>query len=94
MSETTDPLRNGDDLPTHPSSTTALKITKYGNVYDDGDGTPLRAGVLRESEIQMLMDGNQMALRHLYLYAVRDKKIYHTRDLVSIEVECEPDGDV
>ena len=92
MSETTEPLRNGDDLPTHPSSTTALKIIKYGNVYDDGNGTPLRAGGLKENEIQMLMQGNQMALKHLYLYALRNKKIYHTRDLVVIEVEC--DGDV
>ena len=92
MSEVTEPLRNGDDLPTHPSSTTALKITKYGDVYDDGNGTPLRAGGLKENEIQMLMQGNQMALKHLYLYALRNKKIYHTRDLVVIEVEC--DGDV
>jgi len=85
----TEPLVNGADLPTHPSSSTSLKIVKYGNVYDDGDGTPLRRGALHESEIQMLMNGNQMALRHLYLYTIRGKKIYHTRNLVTIDVECD-----
>lgn len=89
MSETTEPLRNGDPLPEHPDSTTALKITKFGDVYDDGDGTPLVSGRLRESEVQMLMSGNQMALRHLYFYAIRNKKIYHTRSLVTIDCECE-----
>lgn len=92
--ETTEPLANGAELPTHPELTTALKIIKYGDVYDDGDGTPLRAGVLREGEIRMLMDGNQMALKHLYLYAIRNKRIFHTRDLVTVDCECIEDGDV
>jgi hypothetical protein len=86
--ETTEPLKNGADLPDHPASTTSLKIIEYGNVYDDGDGTPLQQGKLREAEVQNLMHGDQMALRHLYLYAIRNKKIYHTRNLVTIDCEC------
>lgn len=86
--EFTDPLRNGDELPDHPSSTTALKIVKYGDVWDDQDGTRLKVG-LHENELRMLMNGEQMALQHLYLYAFRNNRIYHTRNLVTVDVECE-----
>ncbi len=88
MSETTEPLKNGASLPSHPASTTSLKITKFGNVYDDQDGTPLKAGMLRESDISNLMIGDQMALKHLYLYAIRNNRIVHTRGLVVIDCEC------
>jgi hypothetical protein len=86
--ETTEPLKNGATLPDHPASTTSLKITKFGAVYDDGDGTPLRQGGLRESEIQNLMHGNQMALQHLYLFVFRNGRIFHTRRLVTVDCEC------
>lgn len=85
--ETTEPLPNGAELPEHPASTTALKIIEYGKVWDDGDGRPLASGRLHESQVRMLMNGDQMALQHLYLYAIRDKKIYHTRQLVTIDVK-------
>lgn len=87
--QTTEALRNGDSLPKHPSSTTALKIVRYGDVWDDQDGTKLTAG-LHENEVQTLMNGNQMALRHLYRYAIRNDRIFHTRGLVTIDVDCEP----
>jgi hypothetical protein len=85
--DTTEPLPNGATLPEHPASTTALKIIEYGKVYDDGDGRPLLAGKLHESDVRMLMSGHNGALGHLYLYAIRDKKIYHTRRLVTIDVK-------
>lgn len=88
IDETTAPLPNGSPLPTHPASTTALKVIEYGKVWDDGDGRPLQRGQLHESQIRMLMNGEQMALQHLYLYAIRDKKILHTRRLVTIDVKC------
>lgn len=87
--EFTEPLKNGDLLPKHPSSTTALKIVRYGDVWDDQDGTKLTAG-LHENEVRTLMNGDQMALRHLYRYAIRNDKIFHTRSLVVIDCDCEP----
>lgn len=86
LDDQTEPLPNGASLPEHPANTTALKIVEYGKVFDDGDGTPLKGG-LHESEVKMLMAGNQMSLRHLYCYAIRDKKIYHTRRLVTVDVK-------
>lgn len=86
--EYTEPLANGDELPKHPSSTTALKIVKYGNVWDEQDGTRLKVG-LHNNELKMLMSGEQGALQHLYLYAFRNDRIYHTRRTVTIDVECE-----
>jgi hypothetical protein len=88
IEETTEPLPNGAALPDHPANTTALKVVEYGKVWDDGDGRPLQSGRLGENEIRMLMLGNQMALQHLYCYAIRDKKIYHTRRLVTVDVKC------
>lgn len=84
--DVTGPLPNGADLPDHPANTTGLQIVSYGKVWDDGDGRPLTAG-LHEAQVKMLMLGRQMALQHLYLYAIRDKKIYHTRNLVTIDVK-------
>lgn len=84
--ETTEPLPNGAELPDHPANTTALQIVSFGKVWDDGDGRPLTAG-LHESQVRMLQMGHQMALQHLYLYAIRDRKIYHTRNLVTIDVK-------
>lgn len=87
--EYTEPLANGAELPTHPSSTTALKIVKFGSVRDDSDGTPLKIG-LEANELSMLMAGEQGALTHLYLYAIKNNRIFHTRDLVIIDVEVTP----
>jgi hypothetical protein len=90
IEETTEPLPNGSPLPDHPSSTTALRIVEYGDVYDEADGRPLKAGRLHESAIRMLMDGNVGGLGHLYFYAIRNRKIYHTRKLVTIDCKCTP----
>ena len=90
IEEITEPLANGAPLPDHPANTTALKIIEYGKVFDDGDGRPLQTGKLHENEIRMLMTGQQMALNHLYLYVIRDRRIFHTRGLVTIDVQCVP----
>lgn len=87
MAEVTSPLRNGDAVPTHPSTTTARRITKHLRVIDATDGTKLRGG-LHRSELQGLMAGNQQGLSHLYHYAIIGDRIYHTRPSVTIEVEC------
>ncbi len=88
IAATTEPLANGAALPDYPSSTTSLKIIKYGKVYDAEDGRPLTPGTLHNSAVSMLM-GNQIGgLGHLYCFAIRDKKIYHTRKKVVIDVEC------
>lgn len=88
VEETTEPLKNGEALPSHPANTTALRITEFGKVFDDGDGRPLETGKLHENEIRMLQSGQVGGLGHLYLYAIRDKKIFHTRSLVTIDVIC------
>ena len=87
--EITEPLPNGATLPSHPASTTALRVIRYGSVWDDSDGKPLKVG-LHENELRMLMNGEQMALGHLYLYCIRGDKIFHTRPLVVVDVECAP----
>lgn len=84
----TDPLRNGVRLPDHPATTTALKVTRYGEVYDAKDHHPLTAG-LHANEIRTLMGGGNPALAHLYRYAIRDGRIYHTRSRVVIAVDTE-----
>src|SRR6267142_1506448 len=86
--DVTEPLRNGDPLPSHPALTTSKKIIEYGEVSDDANGTILYGG-LHNNEIAMLMNGNQMALSHLYRYAIRNKHIYHTRPLAIIAVRTE-----
>lgn len=91
MISTTEPLRNGARLPTHPATTTALRITAYGEVRDAKDGHPLTAG-LHNNEIRTLMGGGNPALAHLYRYAIRDGHIYHTRSRVTIDCECEEVG--
>ena len=83
----TEPLRNGSQLPEHPSLTTGKKVVEYGRVWDDADGQVLLSG-LHENEVRMLMSGNQMSLKHLYRFAIRDRRIYHTRNLVCIDVKC------
>ena len=83
--DVTAPLKNGDRLPDHPANTTALKIVKFGKVYDSEDGVELGGG-LHASELACLMDGNQMALEHLYRFAIRSGKIFHTR--ASVVIEC------
>lgn len=85
----TAPLKNCDPLPDHPADTTGLKIVYYGTVRDASDGTKLRAGIHR-NELKMLMEGNQMALTHLYAYVILNKHIYHFRKAVVIEVKCVP----
>jgi len=82
----TQPLRSGDLLPDHPDHTTALKVTTYGKVFDDADGKELTAG-LHRNEIDVLQRGSRI-LSHLYRFAVVNNHIFHTRNLVTIEVEC------
>lgn len=89
----TEPLKNGDPLPEHPADTTALKIVSYGTVRDASDGTTLRAGIHR-NELKMLMEGNKMALAHLYAYVILNRHIYTFREAVVIEVKCEPNEPV
>lgn len=86
--ETTEPLPNGAELPTHPALTNARRIIAYGRVWDDADGITLLGG-LHANEVRMLMSGQQMNLKHLYRYAIRNRRIYHTRNLVCIDVRCE-----
>ena len=90
--DVTAPLKNGDRLPDHPANTTALKIVKFGKVYDSEDGVELGGG-LHASELACLMDGNQMALGHTYYFTVRNGKIYHTRASVVIACFTEPIDD-
>ena len=85
--EQTEALINGADLPDHPAHTTALKVTEYLTVRDAEDGTTLRRG-LHENEIRVLALGQQMALGHLYRYTIRNRKVFHTRKAVIIDVEC------
>lgn len=82
----TEPLRNGDSLPSHPDDTTAKRITAYGFVYDADDGTQLTAG-LHRNELSRLQCRDQMALTHLYRYCIIDKKIFHTRN--SVIIHCQ-----
>lgn len=84
----TEPLQNGDPLPSHPHDTTARKIVSYGFVFDAEDNTQLTAG-LHRNEISMLMSG-QRILDHAYRYAILDRKIFHTRSRVTIRVKTEP----
>ncbi len=83
---TTEPLRNGARLPDHPNHTTALTVTRYGRVFDDSDGRELTAG-LHRNEVAGLMSGER-SLSHLYRYVIQSGYIYHTRPLVTIEVDC------
>lgn len=93
MTETTEPLRNGAKLPTHPADTTARKIIKYGEVRDAHTGITCGGG-LHRSEIQMLRSGEKGGLAHLFRYAIVQegavRKIYHTRSRVVVEVETVP----
>src|SRR5882672_1533569 len=89
VDDVTELLANGATLPDHPASTTGLKIVSFGQVSDDADGTVLTGG-LHQSEISMLMNGSQMSLGHLYRFAIRNGKIFHTRRLVTIDCKCEP----
>lgn len=86
----TEPLHNGDPLPSHPDDTTAKRITVYGFVYDADNGQQLTAG-LHRNELSQLQHGNQMALTHLYRYCIIDRKIYHTRNAVVIHCKTIPD---
>jgi hypothetical protein len=89
--EVTQPLKSGDKLPDHPSHTTSLKITKFGEVRDAENGQVLTGG-LHGTTINSLATGNT-SLSHLYRYAFRkigqETIIFHTRKSVIIEVECE-----
>jgi hypothetical protein len=89
MIEQTQPLRNGDLLPKHPSTTTAREVVQYLKVWDANDNHQLSSGQLRGTEVSMLMGGSQMALGHLYLFTIRDNRIYHTRQSVVIDVETD-----
>lgn len=83
----TEPLYNGDPLPHHPADTTSLKVIKYGKVADADNQRELHGG-LHNNELSILMNKEKHALGHLYLYAIRNGRIYHTRDKVVIEVLC------
>lgn len=84
----TSPLRNGDELPRHPASTTSLEIVHYGIVRDASDGVQVRGGLLHNSEIISLAANLPLPLGHLYAYVIRNNHIYHTREAVVIEVAC------
>lgn len=86
--DTTEPLLNGAELPTHPADTTAKKITHFGRVFDDATGTVLTAG-LHNNEIAMLMANQCESLSHLFRFVIRNMHIYHTRPLVVIECRTE-----
>jgi hypothetical protein len=94
----TEELSNGAPLPDHPSTTTARKIIAYGPVHDAIDGTLLTAGLDRTT-ISVLMNEKEHALAHLYRYAIlthdNARRIFHTRDSVTIRVKTTPsDGPV
>jgi hypothetical protein len=89
----TEELPNGAALPEHPSTTTSRKIIAYGPVYDAADGTLLTAGLDRTT-ISVLIHEKDHALRHLYRYAILShdnaRRIFHTRDSVTICVKTAP----
>jgi hypothetical protein len=89
VDDITAPLPNGAELPKHPAATTSYHIVRYGEVRDASDGLPLKVG-LHANELALLMSGQQAALTHLYLYAIRADHIYHTRPTVTVDVECQP----
>lgn len=88
FADTTEPLVNGAELPDHPADTTAKKIIAFGRVFDDASGTVLYGG-LHNNEITMLMGGQRESLSHLFRFVIRDRHIYHTRHLVTIECKTE-----
>ncbi len=88
VDDITEDLANGSELPSHPEGTTAKKVVELLGVFDSETETPLQRG-LHNSEITSLMHGEQMALQHLFRYAIRSGKIYHTRASVYIKVRCE-----
>ena len=83
----TEELESGAALPSHPATTTAKKITVYGTVHDAINGQRLIAG-LHRNEAATLQSG-QKILEHAYRYAIINRKIYHTRDKVTIKVKTE-----
>ena len=83
----TEPLYNGDPLPEHAASTTALRVVKYNSVIDADNHRELHGG-LHNNELSILMNKEKHALGHLYFYAIRNGRIYHTREKVVIEVLC------
>jgi len=85
--DVTQELASGDELPPHSAATTARKIIAYGPVHDAADNTRLEAG-LHRNEVAVLMQG-QRILEHAYRYAIIDRHIYHTRELVVIRVSTE-----
>lgn len=87
LDDVTEPLSNGQEIPSHPASTNAKRITVHGKCVDADDGTILRGGMHR-NEIAMLMSGSQMSLQHLYSYVILNNHIYHTRRAVVIHVKC------
>ena len=84
--DTTEPLKNGAELPTHPADTTAKQITRFLTVRDAVDGKALSGG-LPEGVVRLLMDGVPV-LDHLYRFKYANNRIYHTRKLVTIDCEC------
>lgn len=87
MEEVTEPLKNRQELPSHPSHTTSRKITAVVEVRDASDGTRMTAGLPR-NELNLLMNG-QRILEHLYRYAILNGRIYHTRDKAVVVVKCQ-----
>lgn len=85
--DTTEPLKNGDSLPDHPSDTNSKRIIRFLTVRDAFDGKACSGG-LHESIVRLLMSGEPV-LQHQYKFRMAAGKIYHTRKLVTIDVECE-----
>lgn len=85
--DVTEPLINGQEIPSHPTSTNSRRITVHGKCVDADDGTVLRGG-LHRNEIAMLTSGDQMALKHRYAYVILNNHVYHTRRAVVIHVKC------
>ena len=84
--EITEPLANGQAVPTHPSQTTSRKVEHVLEVRDAEDGVRCTAGLPR-NELSVLMHGERI-LAHLYRYCILNGRIFHTRDRVVCVVKC------
>lgn len=84
-----DPLRSGDEVPTHMPVSNVLPVSRYGTVRDAVTGKRLQ--LIPHEDFFLTVKERHDTLRqespHLHFYRIVDGRIYHTRDEVVIELE-------